>query len=190
MTSEEIEQWYAACAAKQEAHNRLDKSTKSAKAEASANASAVGDDKAASNGDPNATTTDSNEQNLSDSSDDEERKTSSKASITRAGSPIGHTPPAEIIEKLTDQQGAMSNALMKVTASVAVGGVKMRNAVKDAIEVFKNSLAFDLAKVLGIWIRAHPWETATIIIPLILLACTPAILGAVGFGAGGVIAGM
>ncbi|KZM28362.1 uncharacterized protein EKO05_0005186 [Ascochyta rabiei] len=39
------------------------------------------------------------------------------------------------------------------------------------------------------WVKAHPWETAAIINPLILLACTPFILGAVGFTSSGIAAG-
>ncbi|KAF9697279.1 hypothetical protein EKO04_004548 [Ascochyta lentis] len=46
-----------------------------------------------------------------------------------------------------------------------------------------------LARKMLKWVEAHPWETAAIVIPLILLACTPAILGAAGFTAGGIAAG-
>lgn len=53
-------------------------------------------------------------------------------------------------------------------------------------------LGFDintLGEAVKTWIKAHPWEFAAIVVPLVLLACTPAILGAVGFTAGGIAAG-
>lgn len=53
-------------------------------------------------------------------------------------------------------------------------------------------LGFDintLGKAVKAWIKAHPWEFAAIVVPLVILACTPAVLGAVGFTAGGIAAG-
>jgi|SRR5690242_12067752 len=39
------------------------------------------------------------------------------------------------------------------------------------------------------WVKAYPWEIATIVIPLVTFACTPAMLSAAGFTAGGIAAG-
>ena len=53
-------------------------------------------------------------------------------------------------------------------------------------------LGFDintLGEAVKAWIKAHPWEFAAIVVPLVMLACTPAVLGAVGFTAGGIAAG-
>lgn len=46
-----------------------------------------------------------------------------------------------------------------------------------------------MTRTAGDWVKAYPWEIATVIVPLITLACTPAVLGAVGFTASGVAAG-
>ena len=46
-----------------------------------------------------------------------------------------------------------------------------------------------LAEAVVAWIKAHPWEPAAIVVPLIMLPCTTLILDAVGFKAGGIGAG-
>lgn len=46
-----------------------------------------------------------------------------------------------------------------------------------------------MVRVVKAWIKEHPYLTATIIIAIILFACTPAIVGAAGSGAGGIVAG-
>lgn len=46
-----------------------------------------------------------------------------------------------------------------------------------------------LAEAVVAWIKAHPWEPAAIVVPLIMLPCTTLILDAVGFKAGGIAAG-
>jgi hypothetical protein len=47
-----------------------------------------------------------------------------------------------------------------------------------------------VAKATAAWVKEHPWLTAAIVISTILFACTPAIIGAAGFGAGGIAAGI
>ena len=59
-----------------------------------------------------------------------------------------------------------------------------------AIAALKNLEMATLMKAAVEWIRLHPWETAALIIPIVLMACTPAFLGLVGFTASGVAAGM
>ena len=46
-----------------------------------------------------------------------------------------------------------------------------------------------MAKVVAAWVKEHPYLTAAIVVSIILFACTPAIIGAAGFGAGGIVAG-
>jgi hypothetical protein len=66
---------------------------------------------------------------------------------------------------------------------------KTQDGLDVAIAVLKK-MGFDvLAKTAFEWIKAHLWETAAIVVPLILLCCTPVILGAFGSTAGGIAAG-
>jgi hypothetical protein len=66
-----------------------------------------------------------------------------------------------------------------------------KHRINQAI-ISLTKLGFDintLGEAVKAWIKAHPWEFAAIVVPLVLLACTPAVLGAVGFTAGGIAAG-
>lgn len=74
-------------------------------------------------------------------------------------------------------------------AAIQVCGEKVKDAVDSAVEKLKELRVMNRAKAAGNWMKERPWETATIVIPPALLACTPAILGAVGFTAGGIEAG-
>jgi hypothetical protein len=47
-----------------------------------------------------------------------------------------------------------------------------------------------IIKAAMVWMKSHPWETAALIVPVLLTACTPAFLGLAGFTAGGVAAGL
>jgi hypothetical protein len=69
-------------------------------------------------------------------------------------------------------------------------GRKASRALDQAIEALRQIGIIDVAKAATKWMKEHPWETAAILIPLILHACTPAFLSIVGFGAGGIAAGM
>ncbi|KAF2133286.1 hypothetical protein P153DRAFT_381724 [Dothidotthia symphoricarpi CBS 119687] len=66
---------------------------------------------------------------------------------------------------------------------------KSAEAFDDAIAALRKMNFVEVAKAAGAWVKEHPWETAAIVIPLILLACTPAFLTAAGFTAGGIAAG-
>jgi hypothetical protein len=101
---------------------------------------------------------------------------------------------------------ATTEALRNVTGTsmpskVAVAGIHLANAVRafgekasrafdQAIEALRQIGIIDVAKAATKWMKEHPWETAAILIPLILLACTPALLSIAGFTAGGIGAGM
>jgi hypothetical protein len=66
-----------------------------------------------------------------------------------------------------------------------------KDRINQAI-ISLTKLGFDintLGEAVKAWIKAHPWEFATIVVPLVMLACTPAVLSAVGFRAGGIAAG-
>jgi uncharacterized membrane protein len=44
------------------------------------------------------------------------------------------------------------------------------------------------SKRIGIWMKRHPWKTAAIVVPLVMLAVTAISLLATGFGPGGIVA--
>lgn len=62
--------------------------------------------------------------------------------------------------------------------------------LRAAIQALKEMGVIDVAQAAMQWVRLHPWETAAIVIPLVLVSCTPVILPALGFTASGVAAGM
>ncbi|KAF1828095.1 hypothetical protein BDW02DRAFT_652255 [Decorospora gaudefroyi] len=100
-----------------------------------------------------------------------------------------------------DMVEALRNAKHSSTPpKIAVAGVHLRNAIlafgrtarqafDKAIEALRRIGVIDVAKAASQWIKAHPWETAAIVVPLTLLACTPAFLSLVGFTASGIAAG-
>ncbi|KAF1842156.1 uncharacterized protein K460DRAFT_293919 [Cucurbitaria berberidis CBS 394.84] len=86
-----------------------------------------------------------------------------------------------------------SNKITAVTLSfkraIRVFKVNAIDAVNSALEALRKLGIIDWAKLAGRWMKEHPWQTVAMIVPLILLACTPAILGAMGFTPVGVAAG-
>ncbi|KAI8937285.1 hypothetical protein NX059_006493 [Plenodomus lindquistii] len=95
---------------------------------------------------------------------------------------------AEALRGAVPQDLAVSAACY-ITIAVRAFHDKSAGAFDYAIAQLKKMGIINVAKVIGHWIKAHPWETAALIVPLILVACTPAIFGAVGFGTGGIVAG-
>lgn len=85
---------------------------------------------------------------------------------------------------------ALDAATVHLTSAICAATKKAFDSLKKAIEKLKKMDVVVVTKAVAEWIKAHPWETAAIVIPLILLACTPAFLGLAGFTAGGVAAGM
>ncbi|KAH7400528.1 hypothetical protein DE146DRAFT_677319 [Phaeosphaeria sp. MPI-PUGE-AT-0046c] len=84
---------------------------------------------------------------------------------------------------------ALDAATVHLTIAIRSASIKADDALKIAIDTLKNMDLVVVVKAVTQWIKAHPWETAAIVVPLILLACTPAFLGLAGFTAGGITAG-
>lgn len=68
--------------------------------------------------------------------------------------------------------------------------VTFTSAARDhSIQMLKKIDLKIVAKAILEWIKAHLYETAAIVVPLLLLACTPGLLGLLGFGTTGIAAG-
>jgi hypothetical protein len=81
-------------------------------------------------------------------------------------------------------------AIIHITAAAQACSARVYDAFNTAIIALKKINFRIVAKAIWEWIKAHPWETAAIVIPFILLACTPAFLALAGFTGGGIAAGM
>lgn len=169
VSSAEIEAWYAARAAR---------------------ASAISQAGQESSEKDNSTTS----EEPTAEKNDEQPPSASPDREDRADNP--HTSPREALA-LQNMTDALRDSVPKNKVLAAVGHITkaLRALRRNTIDVFERAVArlrelkiVDRAKIVGAWIKAHPWETAAIVVPLILLACTPAILGAVGFTPGGVAA--
>ncbi|KAL5117537.1 hypothetical protein ACEQ8H_004567 [Pleosporales sp. CAS-2024a] len=64
-----------------------------------------------------------------------------------------------------------------------------QDAVLAAIAQLKHLGISGVAKMLASWMKAHPAETAAILVAIIFLAATPAVLAAMGFTSAGIAAG-
>ncbi|KAF2024472.1 hypothetical protein EK21DRAFT_94053 [Setomelanomma holmii] len=88
---------------------------------------------------------------------------------------------------------ASSNAIEAATIHLKIAVRAMMMSAHDALDLaiaaLKKIDAFEVMKAALKWMKHHPWETAAIIIPLVILACTPAFLSLAGFTATGVAAG-
>jgi hypothetical protein len=85
--------------------------------------------------------------------------------------------------------GAIGAATVHLTIAIRAPSMKVTDALEIAINALKQIDVDAVARAILEWIEVHPWETAAIVIPLILLACTSAFLGLAGFTASGVLAG-
>jgi len=108
-------------------------------------------------------------------------------------------PPREESVAVEHMADALRGSIpYNTVVSAACHITKAMHAFRNqAIGAFEIAIAYlrkigiiDLAKIVRLWIKEHPWETAAIVVPLIMLACSPAILGALGFTAGGIAAGL
>ena len=77
-----------------------------------------------------------------------------------------------------------------VKDKVTLCAMQAKDAVASAIERVKQLGVQGLAKAAGDWILRHPWDFALVVVPLVLLTLTAIILSGIGFGAGGIVAGM
>jgi ElaB/YqjD/DUF883 family membrane-anchored ribosome-binding protein len=84
---------------------------------------------------------------------------------------------------------AVQAARQAVIDKVQLLATQARDKLKDAVEQVKRLGFVGVAKVAGRWIKEHPWEAAAIIAFIVVLASTPAILGAIGFTSAGIAAG-
>ncbi|XP_014555999.1 hypothetical protein COCVIDRAFT_16477 [Bipolaris victoriae FI3] len=80
---------------------------------------------------------------------------------------------------------AFDSVVMKVEVTVS----KVKDFISNAIQTFKEKGFWDTAKEAGAWMKAHPWETARIVAPIVAVIITAITLFAVGFGPAGVAAG-
>jgi hypothetical protein len=117
-----------------------------------------------------------------------------------ASEPSQHMSRPDIIPAIVLPSNSAVAAAVQLTAAAHAAAAQSKDAIRAiatktqdgldvAIAALKKMGIDVLAKTAFEWIKAHPWETAAIIVPLILLGCTPAILGAFGFTAGGIAAG-
>ncbi|KAH9871566.1 hypothetical protein J1614_005821 [Plenodomus biglobosus] len=121
---------------------------------------------------------------------------STNANESRARNPLELQPNDAISIQRTAEglrgsipQNLAVSAACNITIAVRAYQAKASEALEHAIAELRKMGIINVAKVIISWIKEHPWETAVIAVPLILVACTPAILGGLGFGAGGIVAG-
>jgi hypothetical protein len=132
-------------------------------------------------------------QNDEDESVADDSNTSESPSTNKSG-PLGGAslpglPAIDPVRNVANLSGALDAATVHLTIAIRAASMQVHDALEVAIEVLRKMDLPTVAKAMINWVKAHPWETAAIVIPLILLTCTPAILGAVGFTAGGIAAG-
>ncbi|KAF1935245.1 hypothetical protein EJ02DRAFT_460555 [Clathrospora elynae] len=103
--------------------------------------------------------------------------------------PSAHT--AEALRHVAEQSNPVRIAVpgLHLAKAIRAFGKKAKRAFDSAIEALRKICIIDVAKAAVRWMKTYPWEPAAILVPLILLACTPAFLGLAGFTAGGIAAG-
>jgi hypothetical protein len=84
----------------------------------------------------------------------------------------------------------MDAAVIHFTIAIRAARAQAEDALELAVKALKKLDVTTVVKAAIEWIKSHPWESAAVIVPLVLMACTPALLGLAGFTAGGVVAGM
>lgn len=114
---------------------------------------------------------------------------------SQKGHTMGNAPrTARTIRAAVGTSGACNGPAAKAATKTAKLIRNLRDKAKQlldaAINALRNSGILQKAKDAGTWMKDHPYETAAIVIPLVLLALTPAILPALGFTSGGILAGM
>lgn len=96
----------------------------------------------------------------------------------------------ESIRKAPILPGTIDAAMVHLTIAIRAAKLQAEDALEIAVAALKNLKITTLMKAAMEWMKLHPWETAALIVPVLLMACTPAFLGLVGFTASGVAAGM
>ncbi|EDU46048.1 Ifi-6-16 multi-domain protein [Pyrenophora tritici-repentis] len=132
----------------------------------------------------------------------DEKATSDSSSTSPNAPPETERPtrPNTSLASRTVAEAIRNTAGTPITMKVALASYHLANAIRAfgrkascafdrAIEALRQIDIIDVAKAATKWMKEHPWETAAILVPLILLACTPAFLSIAGFTAGGIAAG-
>ncbi|EDU44776.1 predicted protein [Pyrenophora tritici-repentis Pt-1C-BFP] len=127
-------------------------------------------------------TDDKDPKDKEDSTVEADEKATSDSSSTTVAEAIRNTAGTPITMKVALASYHLANAIRAF-------GRKASCAFDRAIEALRQIDIIDVAKAATKWMKEHPWETAAILVPLILLACTPAFLSIAGFTAGGIAAG-
>lgn len=81
-------------------------------------------------------------------------------------------------------------AVIHLTIAIRAARMQAEDALGIAIEALKNLGITVLMKAAMVWIKSHFWETAALIVHMLLTACAPAFLGLAGFTTGGIAAGL
>jgi hypothetical protein len=187
--SQSIEEWYAARAAESRAIKRRAADTRDQNEDRALLSEWREID---SRRDENAQDDDAGQAEGSATGADEDESTDS-ASLSERSNPFSE-PPAKshTIDSIRDAI-VPDSAFQAAACHLVIAYRAFKSGVHDALELAIAALKkIDIVAVTKAsleWIKAHPYETAAVVIPLILLACTPAILGLAGFTAGGVAAG-
>ncbi|KAF1936196.1 hypothetical protein EJ02DRAFT_438697 [Clathrospora elynae] len=148
-------------------------------------------------------TDDEDSKDKEDSTAEADERTTSDSSSTSPNAPPETerpTRPNTSLASATAAETIRNAAGTPITIKVAVAGIHLSNAIRafgqkasrafdKAIEALRQIGIIDAAKAATKWTKEHPWETAAILVPLILLACIPAFLSIACFTAGGIAAG-
>ncbi|RYN42034.1 hypothetical protein AA0112_g1811 [Alternaria arborescens] len=100
----------------------------------------------------------------------------------------GHTLPRERHSPMRANDGIKviwKHVADKVTSLTT----QAKDAVTEAVKKVKELGFIGTAMAIGEWIKLHPWETALIVVPLVVLIATTIALSATGFGPAGIVAG-
>ncbi|KAL1794495.1 hypothetical protein ACET3X_007916 [Alternaria dauci] len=98
-------------------------------------------------------------------------------------------PAIASMHKLPIPAGSIDAAVVHLTIALRAAKLKAEDALAIAVTALKNLHVATLMRAAVEWIKLHPWESVALLVPVVLMACTPAFLGVIGFTAGGVAAG-
>ncbi|KAH3917584.1 hypothetical protein HBI56_109780 [Parastagonospora nodorum] len=102
--------------------------------------------------------------------------------------PRDEVPRSSAINQLAHLRNPFQVAFQAVLNKVQLLASRAHDAVANAVSQLRKLGVIEVAKEVGTWMKAHPAETAAIIVFIAVLASTPAILGAMGFTTAGIAA--
>jgi len=108
---------------------------------------------------------------------------------TMGADTAAHTAPSAVGGSGKSTGNFWNTARRAAVTKITVLSTQAKDFTANAIEQAKKLRVIGTAKAIGNWIKLHTWKTAAIV-SLIALACTAIVLSLVGFGAGGIAAGM